>query len=72
MPQAYEELSMYDFIHRMTLKPFKKMMLKVNEKFSSHFLSELFKEIDTQFKGSIYFKELINYYLSNSSDSEMM
>ena len=30
LTQAFEQLSMYDFVHRMTLKPFKKMMIKIN------------------------------------------
>jgi Ca2+-binding EF-hand superfamily protein len=58
--------------HRLTLKTFKKHLLSLNSQFPSSLLSDLYKEIDAQTKGSIYFNELINYYLSNSSDNEMM
>jgi hypothetical protein len=35
-------------------------------------ITDLYREMDSQLKGSIYFCDLINFYLSNSQDSEMM
>lgn len=57
-------------MNRLSLKSFKKICLKLNV--DSEFLSQLYKEMDTQFKGSLYFNELINYYLAHSNDNQMM
>ena len=41
--------------HRLTLKAFKKHLSALNSRLPSTLLSDLYREIDSQIKGSIYF-----------------
>lgn len=54
---------------RLTMKSFKRHLLSLNSQLPSNILSDFYREIDAQTKGSIYFNELINFYLANSSDT---
>jgi hypothetical protein len=69
---VFEEILLDPMSSRLTMKSFKKHLLALNGQLPSGLLSDLYREIDTQTKGSIYFNELLNYYLAHSSDPEMM
>lgn len=69
---VYEELLQFDFTHRLTLKTFKKMLTAAHPSLPAELVTDLYREMDAQVKGSIYFCDLINFYLCNSQDSEMM
>jgi len=65
----YEQILLDPLTYRLTLKSFKKHLLSLNTQLPSTLINSLYKEIDQQEKGSIYFNELINYYLNKSTDN---
>lgn len=54
------------------MKAFKKHLAALNSQLPSGLLSDLFRDIDSSTKGSIYFSELTNYYLAHSADTDIM
>lgn len=69
----YEALCRTPMTSRTTLFHFKRIFQSEGRSSSEMpLICSLFKLIDTQQKGSIFFSELIYFYLAHSSDISMM
>ena len=73
--QVIEEVCRFKLNKRLTVFMFKKALLMIrvmNEDLPTKLINYLYRVIDINNKGSIYFTELFHFCLQNSSDMSIM